>query len=324
MAAVPPLCEPPTLRRVHLPSEDASAQLLFHISLQTWGQNVYPESAGPDLSGCMWRLDRAGLPFKSTLKAFLFSKIDFLVRKEPFERNIWDQMSNKLDNCAFWCTLYWRAFKDWRAFFHHVKQVIAEIMTLSSVFICCNFSNLRVFLVLIHLWGKLHVGREISFTSTTPGHSSGCLSTTTIALSLSASSICTVWCRHGRDSRRWWCVRWPKSSILISSDQRTSLRIIAVCQTPFGWTQRFFPTSITHERIWRMVCYRQIYTCHLPSVSSRPIYPNSVWCSPDLLFTIIPKKINNRFVGGSGSAIFIHVRMKEIKHWLEYSRKNIS
>lgn len=58
-------------------------------------------------------------------------------------------MSNKLDNklqrgilsLAVLC--FCPAFIDWRVFFHHVKQVIAEITSRSSVFICCNVSHFR-------------------------------------------------------------------------------------------------------------------------------------------------------------------------------------
>lgn len=208
---------------------------------------------------------------------------------------------------------------DWRVFFPHVKQVIAEIMTLSSAFICGNFSDLRVTLVLIRLEGKLHVGREVSSNWSAPGHSSGCQPSDSLSLSLSPQRDAVTAVTHGGDG-----VSDGQEAPFRSRQTREAF-VLRSQRLPEAFWLNSGTLPCTHSS-----ADRQISTCatFLSSPNDRFIRtlrdasPHGWFlCAPlhPLTYTITHKKTNKLFVGG---AVFIHVRMEEMKQRLDCPRTN--
>lgn len=204
---------------------------------------------------------------------------------------------------------------DWRVFFPHGKQVIAEILTLSSAFICGNFSDHRVALALIRLEGKLKRG-QLQLE-----RSRSLLWLSTIQLSLpppQRDAVTAV--THGGDG-----VSDGQEAPFRSRQAREAF-VLRSQRLPEAFWLDSGTLSCTHSsadrRISTCATFRLLTTDS--SGLSVMLRRTDGFCAPPTLrrpltYTITHKKTNKLFVGG---AVFIHVRVGEMKQRLECPRTN--
>lgn len=169
--------------------------------------------------------------------------------------------------------------------------------------------------------GKLHVGREVSFHWSAPGHSSGCQPSDSLSLSLPPQRDAVTAVTHGgdgvsdgqgapfrsRQTRGAFVLRsqrLPEAFWLNSTDLPSPELFAAPIPQQTG---RFLHVSSLNDRFIQTL---------------RDASPHGWFlCAPPrpLTYTITHKKTKKLFVGG---AVFIHVRMEEMKQRLEYPRTN--